>query len=228
MGFIACGIAHDFNNILQMVFCAAELIQGKTSDGQILRHVERIIEACDRGRAITNRVLLHARKSECVAPVELKAVLASVADVIQTDNPEISVRSTIGDDGIAALVDRYQLETVLINICNNARDAMPDGGVINLLAEDDDEYVCIRVSDTGQGMDEETLSRVTEAFFTTKPAGKGTGLGLSMAKVFAEQFGGGLSIISALGLGTTISIYLPKGEASADINDADSPDHATT
>ncbi|HET6308764.1 MAG TPA: PAS-domain containing protein, partial [Rhodopila sp.] len=230
LGQLAGGIAHDFNNILQAVQGGATLIDSRAGDLESVRRFARmILGATERGTAITQRLLAFARRGELRAePVEPAELLAGLRDVLlHTLGSGIAVE-VASEDGVPPLLaDKRQLETVLVNLATNARDAMPDGGTLTLLASGetvDEEtnhpaelaagaYVRLTVADTGAGMDEAVLARVLEPFFSTKPAGKGTGLGLSMAKGFAEQSGGGLAICSRPGRGTTIRLWLPVASA---------------
>ena len=225
LGQLAAGIAHDFNNILQVISGAALLIEQQPNDKDRICHLAHtVFTATDRGAAITQRLLSFARRGELrakeVATAELLNGLREV--LAQTLGATITVSTNILP-GIPSLVaDQAQLETALINLATNARDAMPDGGTLILsadveqVAEGDHhpaglapgDYVRLGVADNGTGMDAATLARVSEPFFTTKPSGQGTGLGLAMAKGFAEQSGGGLSVVSALGKGTRVVMWL--------------------
>jgi PAS domain S-box-containing protein len=231
LGQLAGGIAHDFNNVLQAVAGAADLLHSEgLQEAQIGRIADTIAKAAQRGTLVTERLLAFARRSP------LKAELLDIAEVLndigrllaQTLGSTITVRVDVEAALEPLMVDGGQLETVLINIATNARDAMPNGGVFTLSARrllvanresevnglTSGRYVRIAGSDTGIGMDEATVIKAGEPFFTTKPQGKGTGLGLSMAKGFAEQSGGGLTIESKLGGGTTVSISLPESNRS--------------
>jgi signal transduction histidine kinase len=226
LGQLAGGIAHDFNNILQAVQGAASLIGRRASDAASAARFSRmILEATDRGASITRRLLSFARRGELRAErVDLKALLHDLRDVLcHTLGSPVSVSVDIAEDLPPVLADKGQLETALVNLATNARDAMPEGGTLRFTAAPDcvrsegvhpadlraGHYVRLAVSDTGSGMDAKTLLRVFEPFFTTKPLGQGTGLGLSMVKGFAEQSGGGLLIDSAPGQGTAVMVWLP-------------------
>ncbi len=226
LGQLAGGIAHDFNNILQAVQGAASLIGRRASDAAgAARFSKMILEATDRGASITRRLLAFARRGELRAEtVDLNALLHDLRDVLShTLGSPISVAVDVADDLPPIQADKGQLETALVNLATNARDAMPDGGTLRFAAVPDavpegaahpadlraGQYARVTVSDNGQGMDAATLARVFEPFFTTKPIGQGTGLGLSMVKGFAEQSGGGLLIVSAPGEGTEVTVWLP-------------------
>jgi PAS domain S-box-containing protein len=224
LGQLAAGIAHDFNNILQVVSGSASLIE-KSVDYDKSRRLARLaITAAERGASITQRLLSFSRQGALRAEtVETADLLNGVCDVLMhTLGATIIVRSHVEPDVPSMIVDRAQLETAIINLATNARDAMPGGGTITISAAAENfgeekrrpaglpsgAYIRLTVSDDGSGMDEETLARVSEPFFTTKPTGKGTGLGVAMVKGFAEQSGGALLISSTLGAGTTVVMWL--------------------
>lgn len=231
LGQLAAGIAHDFNNILQAVSGAAVLIERRTDAQSRVRHfAEIIIRAANRGTSITQRLLSFARRGDLNA--ESIPVVEFFDDVREMLTPTLGATITILADiplGIPALIaDRGQLDTAMINIGTNARDAMPNGGRLVLSAgtEHVDEgkqhpaglapgdYVRLSVRDNGIGMNAATLERVSEPFFTTKSPGQGTGLGLAMVRGFAEQSGGAFSITSTLGIETTVVIWLRQSSAA--------------
>jgi signal transduction histidine kinase len=227
LGQLAGGIAHDFNNILQAVQGGATLIDKRAGDPDSVRRFTRmILEASERGISITRRLLAFARREELRAePLDAAALLSGLRDVLNhTLGSGISVDVRV-DAGLPPLLaDKGQLETALVNLATNARDAMPDGGTLTFSASaqvveaDADHpadlrpgrYVRLSVADTGSGIAAPLLVRVLEPFFSTKPPGQGTGLGLSMAKGFAEQSDGGLTIDSVPGQGTTICLWFPE------------------
>lgn len=239
LGQLAGGIAHDFNNVLQAVQGGAALIERQASDAARVRQLARMVtEATSRGSAVTRRLLAFSRRgdlrAEAVAP---RALLAGLREMLShTLGAGITVKVDAADTLPDILADKGQLETVLINLATNARDAMDGSGVIGLAASaatmpgaaptdgsvvlPAGRYVVVSVSDTGTGMAPEVLARASEPFFTTKQAGKGTGLGLAMARGFAEQSGGTLRITSAAGRGTTVALWLPVAFADPDA-DAD-------
>ncbi len=225
LGKLAGGIAHDFNNVLQAVSGAATMIERRAGEPERVRKLARLSqEAAGRGAAITGRLLAFARRGDLrSATVPAAEVLIGLRDMLhQTLGPGITVRVEVGEDAPVLLADRAQLETVLVNLAVNARDAMPEGGELVLSASaeritephqaglEGGDYVRLDVSDSGTGMDDITLSRAAEPFFTTKPTGQGTGLGLPMARGFAQQSGGALEIRSAPGEGTSVSVWLPR------------------
>jgi signal transduction histidine kinase/CheY-like chemotaxis protein len=235
LGQLAGGIAHDFNNILQAVQGSASLIAKRAADPESVRRFSRmVLDATERGASITRRLLAFARRGELRAEqVEPAPLLSALCEVLKhTLGSAVDVNLDLTDGLPPLLADKGQLETVLVNLATNARDAMPDGGKLTLSAgveiveanaapaEDlqPGRYVRLSIADTGTGMDEATQARALEPFFSTKPPGQGTGLGLSMAKGFVEQSGGALSINSTRGLGTLVHLWLPatiRMEASA-------------
>ena len=231
LGQLAAGIAHDFNNVLQSVVAAAGLIERQPGDAALVgRWVRVATEASARGAAISRRLLAFGRRGDLSPePIDGAALLEDLRELLEhTLGPEIEVVLRVPAGLPPLLADRGQLETVLVNLAANARDAMPGGGRLTLSAaaataadRPDDcplpagGYVRIRVDDTGIGMDALTLARATEPFFTTKGPGHGTGLGLPMARGFAEQSGGALDLTSRLGEGTTVTLWLPQARPEA-------------
>ncbi len=232
LGGLAGGIAHDFNNILQAVAGAAKLIEQRPDDHERTTRLARnTIAAAERGTSITRRLLAFARSDELrVEAMPTAEVLEGISDVLTyTLGSTITVCTSFASRLPPLLADRGQLETVLVNLGTNARDAMQGGGVLKLSAEPEQvaegtahpaglspgSYVRIDVADTGCGMDAATIARAVEPFFTTKPPGQGTGLGLALVKGFAEQSGGGMTIESTPGVGTTVSLWLRQAAADA-------------
>jgi len=230
LGELAGGVAHDMNNILQVVSgSVARIGRHPENSPEVARQATRIQQAVDRGGAISRRLLAFARRDSLRSePIDAPVLLAELGELIaDAVGPSISIHVDARDVAGSLLADRRQLETVLLNLAMNARDAMPDGGDLTIsaasVALDRDcesprlsagRYMLLAVADTGAGIDPEDLPRVAEPFFTTKPRGKGTGLGLSMAKGFAEQSGGALSVESEPGRGTTVTLWIPEAEAS--------------
>ncbi|TLU74017.1 PAS domain S-box protein [Lichenicoccus roseus] len=231
LGQLAGGIAHDFNNILQAVSGAAALIERTPEDhARTRRYARTALNAATRGLSITQRLLSFARSGELRSrPIPTAAFLHDVQDMLShTLGTTITVTLDVDAAMPSLLADAAQLETALINLGTNARDAMPDGGTLALSARaehvgDDShpaglapgDYVRLQIVDDGIGMDARTLERVSEPFFTTKPPGKGTGLGVAMARGFAEQSGGGLVIASTRGRGTDVTLWLRQAEEHA-------------
>lgn len=226
LGQLAGGIAHDFNNILQIVQGGAGLIEKRATDAEGSRRLARmIVDATERGTSITRRLLSFARRGELRAEtIEPAGMLSEMCNVLShTLGSPIEVRLHLQPDLPLVLADKGQLETVLVNLATNARDAMGQGGTLTFSADTETvvgsgthradlrpgRYLRLSIADTGAGIDKPTLARVMEPFFTTKPAGRGTGLGLPMAKGFVEQSGGGLIIDSVPGHGTSVHLWLP-------------------
>jgi signal transduction histidine kinase/ActR/RegA family two-component response regulator len=243
LGELAGGIAHDLNNILHVVAGSATLIARllqdatpvEAADGSAIgaqaRQLSDIIsDAAERGGSISRRLLAFARQDGLnAAPLEPAEFLQGATALLRhTLDRRTKLRVRVAANLPRLLADRVQLETVLVNLASNARDAMPGGGTLTLAAGSErfrcpspdpklpaGDYVRLSVTDDGVGMDAATLASATVPFFTTKPLGKGTGLGLAMARAFAEQSGGALTISSAPGSGTTVTLWLPATQAAA-------------
>ncbi|PPQ31069.1 PAS domain S-box protein [Rhodopila globiformis] len=245
LGQLASGIAHDFNNILQAVEGAATLIERRPEHHDKVRRLARmVVDATARGGSITQRLLSFARRGEFhPEPLPTADLLANIREVLaHTLGASIVVQSTMPPGVPPVLADRGQLETVLVNLGTNARDAMPEGGTLTLSADvefvaaDDHRpaglasgaYVRLSVTDTGTGMDAATLARAAELFFTTKPLGQGTGLGLAMVKAFAEQSGGAMAIASTPSEGTTVTLRLRQATEGTTPPDGEADSHGDT
>ncbi len=233
LGQLAGGIAHDFNNVLQAVQGGAALIERRAEDADGVRRLARLIlDGTARGASITRRLLAFARRGDLRAEaVNVGDVLGGLREILSHSlGPTITIRVGLEPDLPPVLADKGQLETALVNLATNARDAMLKGGTLTFAAGQETvpaeggvavptlapgRYVRLSVIDSGAGMDRATLARVFEPFFTTKPHGQGTGLGLAMAKGFAEQSGGGLAIESAPGRGTIVTLWLPEATVPA-------------
>ncbi|MBT4044531.1 MAG: response regulator [Rhodospirillaceae bacterium] len=227
VGQLTGGIAHEFNNLLQVIMGNLELLQGDLpAGGETGRRFQAISRNVSRGADLTDRLLSFSRQQP-LAPstVEMATVLAEMRGMLgQTLGETIEVKVEPAGDVWRAVADLGQLENALLNLAINARDAMPNGGVITLSANNirldeqavvDEEatpgdYVVLSVTDTGSGMTDENISHAFEPFFTTKDVGKGTGLGLSMVYGFARQSGGFAEIKSEVGRGTSVRLYLPR------------------
>jgi PAS domain S-box-containing protein len=224
VGQLTGGVAHDFNNLLAVILGNLDLAQRRLPGASPIRPlIENSLKAAQRGASLTQRMLAFARKQDLKSEaVRVPQLVSGMADLLQRSvGPKISIetRFPLGLPAIAA--DSNQLELAVLNLVVNARDAMPEGGVITIGARkrvvgdgDSDalapgDYLCVSVSDTGEGMDEATLRQAVEPFFTTKGVGRGTGLGLSMIHGFAEQSGGRLTLKSTKGQGATAEICLP-------------------
>jgi PAS domain S-box-containing protein len=223
IGQLTGGVAHDFNNLLMAVLGSLELVQKRLPyDPKVTPLIENAISGAQRGTLLTQRMLAFARKQDLrLQPVDAATLAKGMLDFIRRSlGPQIDVRLAFPRALPRVRTDPIQLETALLNLVLNARDAMPRGGLITLSGETRrlekpergllaGEFLRLSVQDTGEGMDPETLARATEPFFTTKGVGKGTGLGLSMVHGLAAQSGGALHIESAPGAGTRIDVWLP-------------------
>ncbi|HEV7880018.1 ATP-binding protein [Bradyrhizobium sp.] len=223
LGQLTGGVAHDFNNLLMVIGGSAQVLKKYAGDEKSRRAVEAIESAARRGAGLTSQLLTFARRQN-VNPqtVSLKERIDAVREVLKTGvGGSIQLTTEVKNDVWPIRVDVSELETALINLTINARDAMLDGGAISISAENvrlDDEahkgdFVAIRVSDTGTGIPPDVLQKVFDPFFTTKPVGKGTGLGLSQVHGFAYQAGGLVAVASELGKGTTVTLSLPRDKS---------------
>ncbi|MCJ9668736.1 MULTISPECIES: response regulator [unclassified Neorhizobium] len=225
IGQLTGGVAHDFNNLLMAVLGSLNLLKKRLpTDEKSERLVANAIQAAERGAALTQRLLAFARRQELKPhAVDFAELFENIQDLLSKAlGPGVDIRKDIPPRLPQLLVDSNQLELALLNLFVNARDAMTGGGTIMVSAEEKDvtrassltagRYVRISVSDTGEGMDEATVTRAAEPFFTTKGPGKGTGLGLSMVHGLAAQSGGILDLSSVKGEGTTVSLWLPIAE----------------
>jgi signal transduction histidine kinase/ActR/RegA family two-component response regulator len=231
VGQLTGGIAHDFNNMLAVVVGGLDLARRRLRGPrrEVEMHLDNAMEGANRAAALTRRMLAFARSEpllpEGVAPAELVEGMLELVD--RAIGERIKVQTRFPDAPWHVWVDSHQLENSILNLAVNARDAMDGRGRLGIavdnvvLAEGENmhlaagEYACISVSDTGSGIAPENLERVFEPFFTTKPVGKGTGLGLSQIFGFARQSGGDVQIQSTVGVGTTVSIYLPRSHQAA-------------
>jgi PAS domain S-box-containing protein len=223
IGQLTGGVAHDFNNLLMAILGSLEIVsQRLPHDPRISPFLDNAVKGAQRGAALTQRMLAFARRQELESgAVDVAETVASMRGIFdRVLGPSVLVTSRIPSGLPPALTDRAQLESALLNLAVNARDAMPAGGSITVSAEEgvikkdvgslkSGRYVVLAIKDEGEGMDEETLARATEPFFTTKGVGKGTGLGLSMVHGLAEQTGGQFMLTSKLGEGTTAELWLP-------------------
>ncbi len=230
LGTLAGGIAHDFNNILGIILAYNTGIKRFKDDSKKLElATDTISKAVDRGKTIVQQILTFARKTETsFGAVNVNEVVKEIMTMIMETFPKILTYSQSFEKGISFInADRSQLYQALLNLCVNARDAMPDGGLlsINTLTVNgaslrvkhpdvtDSDYVCIEVIDTGEGMTEDICKRIFEPFFTTKGIGKGTGLGLAVVFGVVQTHKGFVDVESAIGKGTTFRLYMPALQA---------------
>jgi len=229
VGQLTGGLAHDFNNLLTGISGSLELIQLRMKQGrsgEIDKYVEMAQAATRRAAALTHRLLAFSRRQTLdPKPTNINRLIASMDEFLRRSvGPAIEVEVAEAAGLWTTLIDPNQLENALLNLCLNARDAMPDGGRITIetankwldatAGRDRDlppgQYVALSVTDTGTGMSPETIERAFDPFYTTKPLGEGTGLGLSMIYGFVRQSGGQVRIYSELGQGTTMTLYFPR------------------
>lgn len=230
LGQLTGGIAHDFNNLLTAVIGNLELVQ-KRAEGDLnfARPLDAALSAAERGATLIEHLLIFARQKPLhPRAVDISGVTANLEKILkQTIGPAIRIIIGATPGVRSAWVDPNELELALLNLALNARDAMPEGGQLSMTCEnrrhdaDDPEdlapgdYVTVSVSDNGLGMSKETLAHAFEPFFTTKEASRGSGMGLAMVQGFATQSGGAVQIISSLGKGTTVQLWLPAAETGS-------------
>ena len=229
LGQLTGGVAHDFNNLLMVILGNLQLLRKRVPDEQrFARLIDGAIKGAERGATLTKRMLAFARRQELKPEtVEVMRLIGGMEEMLRrTLGTTIQINIDLQSDLPAIRVDPNQLELALLNLTLNARDAMPLGGRLEISAHCTPaangppglvagEYVCLAVADSGTGMDETTVKRATEPFFTTKGAGKGTGLGLSMVHGLAAQSGGAMRISSRVGAGTCVELWLPTAERIA-------------
>ena len=229
IGHLTGGIAHDFNNLLMAIQGSLELLRRRLPDDdpKVAQLIDNALQGAQRGAALTQRMLAFARRQELkLVPIDVRDVVLRMTNLLQSSlGPSIRIETHFPSKLPKVNADTNQLELAILNLAINGRDAMPKGGSIVIGAAERTDvsglkaghYLCLSVTDTGTGMDEETLKRATEPFFTTKGVGKGTGLGLPMVHGMTEQSGGKLALKSRPGQGTTAELYLPvaPGEAAS-------------
>jgi signal transduction histidine kinase len=240
LGLLAGGVAHDFNNLLHVIRNSLEILQRQGPQAEARRYLDMIRRSADRAAALTGQLLAFSRRQ----PLEVRSIdpndlVAQMADLLRHSlGDRITIETVLDREVWSVATDAGQLETALLNLAINARDAMPQAGLLtietaNAVLDESllratatrnggsrkatlrsnlavDQYVMIAVSDTGTGMPPEVAARACEPFFTTKEPGQGTGLGLSQVAGFAQRSGGHVRISSEPGKGTTVRLYLPK------------------
>jgi CheY-like chemotaxis protein/two-component sensor histidine kinase len=224
-------VAHDFNNLLTPIVGALDLLHRRGVGGESdQRLIAGAAQSADRAKTLVQRLLAFARRQPLQpTAVDIAKLVSDMADIIaSTSGPQIRVSIEAAEDLPFARADQNQLEMALLNLSVNARDAMPAGGTLRISATKGEvlagagsdlapgRYVKLSVADTGSGMDEATLARAAEPFFSTKGIGKGTGLGLSMVHGLASQLGGALKIQSQQGVGTNVELWLPTSDRAPD------------
>jgi PAS domain S-box-containing protein len=246
VGQLTGGIAHDFNNLLTGIVGSLDLLQTRLDQGRtdnVARYIDAAMTSANRAAALTHRLLAFARRQPLIPKsVDANQLVVSLEDLLRrTIGETIDLDIHVSDDLWFTLCDPNQLESALLNLAINARDAMPDGGKLTIRTENarlegvtadtpalsPGDYICIGVTDTGTGMSAEVAARAFDPFFTTKPIGQGTGLGLSMIYGFARQSNGHATIDSKLGQGTSVKLYLPRhhGDIAASHPSASRAEH---
>ena len=235
MGQLTGGVAHDFNNLLTPIVGSLDMLQRKGLGGERERRlIAAAMQSAERAKTLVQRLLAFARRQPLQSvPVDIGKLVTGMGDLVSsTTGPQIKVVVEAPSDLPPAVADPNQLEMALLNLSVNARDAMPEGGTLRISASAEavgashssglrpGAYLRLSVADTGTGMDEATLARAVEPFFSTKGIGKGTGLGLSMVHGLASQLGGALTIRSRVGLGTNIELWLPQSVAAPEASEA--------
>jgi PAS domain S-box-containing protein len=250
VGQLTGGIAHDFNNLLTGIVGSLDLLQTRLNQGRtdnVARYIDAAMTSANRAAALTHRLLAFARRQPLIPKsVDANQLVVSLEDLLRrTIGETIDLAIVASDDLWCTLCDPNQLESALLNLAINARDAMPDGGKLTIATANarldgitantpalaPGDYICIGVADTGTGMSAEVAARAFDPFFTTKPIGQGTGLGLSMIYGFARQSNGHVTIDSKLGQGTSVKLYLPRHHgdiAAAQASAVRAAEHAAT
>lgn len=237
VGQLTGGLAHDFNNLMAGVSASLQVLRSRLEAGTFegaTRYIDLGLESVERAATLTQRLLAFSRRQTLdPKPLDINRMVRSIEDLVQrTLGPAVDVRALLLANLWPSMIDASQLESSLLNLCVNAHDAMPDGGRLTIETSNEiveeraaqdiglvpGDYVRLCVRDTGVGMDAQVKARVFEPFFTTKPLGQGTGLGLSMVYGFVRQSGGGVRIDSEEGVGTSVSLYMPRyrGQAAPD------------
>jgi PAS domain S-box-containing protein len=222
VGLLTGGLAHDFNNLLTAILGSLEIARKRAVRPDVKDLIENAIQGAQRGATLTQRLLAFSRRQELqLGPVDVGDLVGGMTELMRrTIGPEVMITTNFASDLPRVRSDSNQLESALLNLVVNARDAMPGGGEVTIAAElktvlsgrstlPSGEYVCLSVRDQGEGMDAETLANATTPFYTTKGVGKGTGLGLPMVHGLMAQSGGELVLKSVVGEGTTAELWLP-------------------
>jgi nitrogen-specific signal transduction histidine kinase len=227
IGRLTGGVAHDFNNLLMAITGSLELLRKRMPDDpRLLRLVDNAMQGAQRGASLTQRMLAFARRQELKPDlVDVGQLVSSMTDLLSRSlGPTVELETYLIGPHRPILIDSNQLELAILNLAVNAKDAMPEGGKLTIRAGESDappstvapgQYVWLSLTDSGTGMDADTLSHAMEPFFTTKGVGKGTGLGLAMVRGLSEQSGGTTTIESRIDQGTTVTIWLPAASGEA-------------
>jgi signal transduction histidine kinase/CheY-like chemotaxis protein len=235
LGNLTGGIAHDFNNLLTVIIGNISMVKSVALDGDAQRYLRNALKAGETAISLTQGLLAFARK-QALQPksVDLLGLVQGMqGSLVRTLGPDVRLAVAAEPDLWPALVDANQIELIILNLAINANDAMPKGGTLSITASNGEsgpdaphdlapgQYVVLTVADTGTGMDETTLARATEPFFSTKQAGKGTGLGLSIMQGVVTQSGGATRLHSRLGQGTQIEVWLPRAHTPPEASERD-------
>ena len=230
IGQLSGGIAHDFNNLLTVILGNLEVVRKRAADDpRITRLLDNATQGALRGVSLTQRMLAFARRQELkTESVEIPVLIEGITGLLRSSlGPAVSIETRFAPGLEPVMADVNQLELAVLNLATNARDAMPDGGKLVISAQTEEicdqaklaltpgRYVCLSVTDIGEGMDDATLASAMDPFFTTKGVGKGTGLGLSMVHGFTEQLGGRFILKSQKDVGTTAELWLPVALADS-------------
>ena len=237
LGQLTGGIAHDFNNLLTVVVGGLDLLVKRTEDAKLKRYAENALAAAERGARLTGQLLAFSRVQRLeVRPTHVAPLIKDMRPLLRNVlGPGIEKRFDLDDAMMPVMADPTQLEVAVLNLAINARDAMPDGGILSFSSRPlrvrgdpeiaDGDYIELTIADTGVGMPPEVAERAFEPFFTTKEVGKGTGLGLSMVYGMARQSGGGARIESREGEGTAVKLLFRKADKGV-VEAAEPPDEA--
>jgi two-component system NtrC family sensor kinase len=231
IGQLTGGVAHDFNNLLMIISGSVQRLRNEISEKKARRLLDMIATATQRGETLTRQLLAYSRR-QTLSPqvIDLSQRLPELRDLLTRSlRTDIEIKVEVPETACAIRVDPAEFELAILNLAVNAKDAMPAGGVLSIRAKPvtlkgeaseeglSGDFVAVRVSDTGQGIPAEVMTRVFEPFFTTKEVGKGTGLGLSQVYGFAKQSGGTVTVSSKEGRGTTVTIFLPRTHESPSV-----------
>jgi signal transduction histidine kinase len=226
LGQLTGGIAHDFNNLLTVVVGGLDIITKRAEDPKLKRYGENALAAAERGARLTGQLLAFSRVQRLeVRPTHIAPLIQNMRPLLRNVlGPGITKQFDLDEAMMPVMADPTQVEVAVLNLAINARDAMPDGGMLIFSSRpvqvvgdpeiEDGEYIELTIADTGVGMPAEVIERAFEPFFTTKEVGKGTGLGLSMVYGMARQSGGGARIESVPGKGTAVSLLFRKADAA--------------
>jgi signal transduction histidine kinase/DNA-binding response OmpR family regulator len=224
VGQLTGGVAHDFNNLLTVVLGNIDIMARKAEDGERrARRIDAVRQAAERGRDLTRQLLAFSRRQHlCPVSLNVNVLISEFSPLMrQAVGEAVTLDLLLADEALCAHVDPTQLETALLNLAVNARDAMPGGGQLTIATRKDQAHVVIEIRDTGVGMSPEVRERVFEPFFTTKEVGKGSGLGLSQVYGFVRQSEGEVQLHSTVGQGTTFSLRLPVSEEPVEAAEPD-------